>query len=73
MEDNPLGGITIECDVRYGSKADETTTLNNVRFTPESGHFFYARQCPLIANSGRSAKANTALLGPLLSLLTGSR
>ena len=24
----------------------------NVRFTPESGRFFYARQCPLIANSG---------------------
>ncbi len=29
-----------------------------VRFTPESGHFRQARQCPLIANNRRSAKAN---------------
>jgi hypothetical protein len=27
-------------NVRFGSKADMTTTLRNVRFTPESGHSF---------------------------------
>ncbi len=32
-----------------------------VRFTPESGHFRQARQCPLIANNRRSAKANIVL------------
>ena len=37
-----------------------------VRFTPESGHSRQVRQCPLIAKTGHSAKANKALAaGPL--------
>ncbi len=37
-------------DVRYSD--------DFVRFTPNSGHFRHSRQCPLIANNSRSAKAN---------------
>ncbi len=38
--------------------ADVRFLADFVRFTPESGHSRQARQCPLIANNSRSAKAN---------------
>jgi hypothetical protein len=37
---------------RYGSKADFTRHLGQVRFTPESGHARLASKCPLSAKSG---------------------
>jgi hypothetical protein len=45
---------------------------DNVRFTPESGHFRQARQCPLLANNGHSAKANITLtITQLLEMTCG--
>ncbi len=38
--------------VADGSKADITTSNNDVRFTPKSGHARCTSQCPLSANSG---------------------
>src|SRR5262249_31560116 len=39
-------------DVRFGSKADIEACLRDVRFTPNSGHYFSASGCPLCAKSG---------------------
>jgi hypothetical protein len=41
-------------DVRFGSKADMTLYLCNVRFTSESGHSSATISCLLCANSGHS-------------------
>ena len=42
--------------VRFGSKADLTARLRNVRFTPESRHRAEGSACPLSANSGHQDK-----------------
>ena len=39
-------------DVRFGSYADIATSLQDVRFTPKSGHVQCNSACPLCANSG---------------------
>ena len=39
-------------DVRFGSKADIGVRSNDVRFTPESGHWLSLSGCPLCANRG---------------------
>src|SRR5262249_52235383 len=39
-------------NVRFGSKADILLSPTNVRFTPNSGHWNSAAQCPLCAKSG---------------------
>src|SRR5262249_62103838 len=41
-------------NVRFGSKADITALVINVRFTPKSGHRIARLTCPLCANSGHS-------------------
>ena len=38
--------------VRFGSKADITRAVRNVRFTPESGHRDQPLECPLLAITG---------------------
>jgi len=38
---------------------DVRISLNDVRFTPKSGHMQCTRPCPLWANSGRQAKRVT--------------
>ena len=44
-------GESIEADdVRFGSKADIAALPNNVRFTPESGHWNSLAECPLCAD-----------------------
>jgi hypothetical protein len=40
-------------DVRFGSKADMTGRIRNVRFTPKSGHRRATVGCPLSANKHR--------------------
>ena len=42
-------------DVRFGSKADIGARPINVRFTPESGHWDSAVECPFCAKSRHSA------------------
>ena len=37
----------LDANVRFSS--------NYVRFTPVNGHSFYARKCPLLANTGHPA------------------
>jgi hypothetical protein len=39
-------------DVRFGSQADIPEGLDDVRYSPESGHRVSALRCPLGANSG---------------------
>jgi hypothetical protein len=39
-------------NVRFGSLADIVPCRRDVRFTPESGHWLIASECPLCANSG---------------------
>ena len=38
-------------DVRFGSKADMTLSIHDVRFAPNSGHQSADDQCPLSANN----------------------
>ncbi len=40
--------------VRYGSKADISGVIRDVRFTPESGHWPIGSECLLLAKSGHS-------------------
>jgi hypothetical protein len=40
-------------NVRFGSKADIASIKRDVRFTPNSGHWPSALECPLCAISGR--------------------
>ena len=42
-------------------KIDVRLTPDFVRYTPNNGHSRQARQCPLIANNSRSAKADIAI------------
>jgi hypothetical protein len=53
----PSGIHLIQRHVRFGSKADMTPTLCNVRFNPESGHSSADQRCPLCTNSGHRQKA----------------
>src|SRR6516225_1463199 len=39
-------------DVRFGSKADISLSPDDVRFTPNSGHWLSVSRCPLCAKSG---------------------
>jgi hypothetical protein len=41
-----------QADVCFGSKADIDDRSGDVRFTPKSGHWNSAAQCPLCAISG---------------------
>jgi hypothetical protein len=47
-----LGRLIHAGDVRFGSLADIGLRLDDVRFTPQSGHSQRQSQCPLSANSG---------------------
>src|SRR5262249_25501346 len=49
-------------NVRYGSGADITRHLANVRFTSQSGHRELSSVCPLSAKSGHNALQQTTLL-----------
>jgi hypothetical protein len=54
-------------NVRFGSKADISVVVIDVRFTPESGHRSARRQCPLCAKSGlmhRNKKLFDYCVGP---------
>ena len=42
-------------NVRFGSKADISARLSDVRFTPKSGHQNLVVECPLCAKSRHSA------------------
>jgi hypothetical protein len=54
-------------DARYGSLADISERIRDVRFTLESGHPPGQRQCPLSANSRHSRlKARLLLVFPAL-------
>ena len=44
-------------DVCFGSKADMTGRICDVRFTPESGHWRSEFRCPLCAKSGHDSGA----------------
>ena len=44
-------------NVRYGSLADISERIRDVRFTPESGHADRQHRRPLSANSGQSANS----------------
>jgi len=44
--------IAIHGNVSFGSKADISACVRNVRFTPESGHSAGTEKCPLSAISG---------------------
>src|ERR1700745_3773936 len=48
---NSSGGLTIFAAIRRASSR-ESTAWDNFRFTPNSGHWNSAAQCPLCANSG---------------------
>jgi hypothetical protein len=48
------------CDVRFGSKADMTACLCDVRFTPESGHHKVLNQLRL-AISQQAFSASTGI------------
>jgi len=48
-----VGGQT--GDVRFGSKADMCSALDDVRFTPKSGPLQCKTPCPLWAKSGHGA------------------
>ena len=45
--------------VAIGSVTDIAPPRINVRFTPESGHWLSALECPLCAKSGHGTKAET--------------
>ena len=48
-----VGNIRVNSeDVRFGSKADISACVRDVRFTPKSGHFQRRLRCPLSAKSG---------------------
>ena len=51
------GGNTNGNHVRFGSLADICSAKGHVRFTPESGHVWRTRSCPLSAKSGHSVDA----------------
>src|SRR5262245_38877929 len=67
--------------VRFGSGADITRLLSNVRFTPESRHRGFDSKCPLCANSGHaplhsitsSARASNLSQTKALALVPGIR
>jgi hypothetical protein len=48
--------IADQVNVRFGSKADISALVSNVRFTPESGHSRRRCLCPLSAKSGHPGK-----------------
>src|SRR5215469_15224335 len=56
-------------NVRFGSKADITAYLRNVRFTPKSGHWNSAMRCPLCAKSGHSAPQQMYLIDHIVGQL----
>jgi hypothetical protein len=49
-------------DVRFGSKADIVKSLDDVRFTPESGHSAARFRCPLCANPITDMKDGRSIL-----------
>ena len=53
----PLAGLHLDCvvsgNVRFGSKADIGACVQDVRFTPKSGHSQRRVRCPLSAKSGQ--------------------
>jgi hypothetical protein len=67
-------GISSAANVRFGSKADMTGRICNVRFTPESGHCGVTVGCPLCAKSGLMHRSNRLhlldhLVGDLLEMV----
>ena len=46
-----------ECDARFGSLADISGVLIDVRFTPESGHRRTRPPCPPCATSGHQTNS----------------
>src|SRR5215204_3556068 len=50
-------------DVRFGSGADMTARLRNVRFTPESRHRAEGSACPLSAKSRHAPKQTSGAPG----------
>ena len=51
-------------NVRFGSKADISACVSDVRFTPKSGHSQRRLRCPLCAKSGhQSIRAEHAFEG----------
>jgi hypothetical protein len=51
-----------EADVCFGSKADIAKSLDDVRFTPESGHSAAPFRCPLCANPITDMKDGRSIL-----------
>jgi len=49
-------------NVCFGSKADIAARLDDVRFTPKSGHWNSVAKCPLCAKSGPSAMQRKRVL-----------
>jgi hypothetical protein len=49
----------MDCDVRFGSKADISAFPPDVRFTSKSGHWLSASGCPFVpkADVGRESLA----------------
>src|SRR6516225_7181456 len=51
-------------DVRFGSKADITTSPRHVRFTPESGHSLALSECPLSQHQQPTSDTAHAMPSP---------
>jgi hypothetical protein len=58
-------------NVRFGSKADMTSLIHDVRFTPKSGHRRTTAECPLCAKSELMHCSNRQ--GPLGQVLPDFR